>query len=329
MPFSPLTTFPRFSSFEPIGFEGFEGSIIDGLSAKGRPNLDLLPEGGGILLVEFGSDDAASMRRLARATHGPAESKCRIRRTMRLYTQSEARIVWKLRETGPRAAAFAPGAPPQWEGWDDAAVAPEKVGGYLRDIRKLLDEYSYHGAFYGHFGHGCIHMRVTFDLESEAGIRNYGEFVERAADLVVSYGGSLSGEHGDGQSRGALLPKMFGPELMKAFREFKAVWDPRNKNESAQGCRRLSADGKSAAGCGLQTVTTGNAFQIPGRRRLVREVPRSDASAWARAARRDSGSMCPSYMVTLEEEHSTRGRAHMLFEMLQGEVIDGAGRTSK
>ncbi len=92
-----------------------------------------------------------------------------------------------------------------------------------------MDEYGYRGAFYGHFGHGCIHMRVSFDLESESGIRNYSEFVNRAADLVVSYGGSLSGEHGDGQSRGALLPKMFGPELMDAFGEFKSAWDPGNK----------------------------------------------------------------------------------------------------
>jgi len=142
----------------------------------------------------------------------------------RLYSKSEARAVWQIREAGPRAAAFAPGAPAEWEGWDDAAVAPEKLGGYLRDIRKLMNEYGYRGAFYGHFGHGCVHMRVSFDLESENGIRKYAEFIDRAADLVVSYGGSLSGEHGDGQSRAALLPKMFGPELIKAFGEFKGAW---------------------------------------------------------------------------------------------------------
>src|SRR5262249_18404192 len=130
----------------------------------------------------------------------------------RLYTAAEARAMWKIRESGPRAAATAPGAPLEWEGWDDAAVPPEKLGSYLRKLRALLDEYGYHTAFYGHFGHGCIHMRVDWDLESDPGVRRYGEFVERAADLVVSYGGSLSGEHGDGQSRGALLPKMFGAE---------------------------------------------------------------------------------------------------------------------
>ena len=219
---------PEILSFHPIGFEGFEGSIVDGLRAKGAPKLELLPQGRGIVLVEFGADDPDHARALAQQLMERLKQVPDAPNT-RLYTPAEARHVWQLRESGPRAAAFAPGAAPQWEGWDDAAVAPEKLGRYLRDIRALMDQYGYEGAFYGHFGHGCIHMRVSFDFESEAGIRKYGEFVEKAADLVVSYGGSLSGEHGDGQSRGALLPKMFGPELMNAFRQFKAIWDPQNK----------------------------------------------------------------------------------------------------
>jgi len=318
---------PEILSFQPIGFEGFEGSIVDGLRAKGAPKLELLPQGSGIVLVEFGADDPDAalalaqqlMERLKQVPDAP---------NTRLYTPAEARHVWQLRESGPRAAAFAPGAAPQWEGWDDAAVAPEKLGRYLRDIRALMDQYGYQGAFYGHFGHGCIHMRVSFDLESEAGIRKYGEFVERAADLVVSYGGSLSGEHGDGQSRGALLPKMFGPELMNAFRQFKAVWDPQNKLNPHKVVDaylptenlRLGADYKP-----LQPETHFKFVEDGG----------SFSSAAARcigvgACRKlDSGSMCPSYMVTLEEEHSTRGRAHMLFEVLQGEVIDGSWKNEQ
>ena len=219
---------PEILEFHPIGLEGFEGAMIDGLARKGAPNLDLLPSGRGFLLVEFGADDQTQVDQLAdrfidrvkRAANPP---------DIRLYTRSQARAVWKIRESGPRAASGVPGRPPRWEGWDDASVAPEKLGPYLRELRALLDEYGYEAAYYGHFGHGCVHMQVSFDLQSEGGVRTYGEFVERAADLVVSYGGSLSGEHGDGQSRGALLPKMFGPELMAAFREFKAVWDPANK----------------------------------------------------------------------------------------------------
>jgi FAD/FMN-containing dehydrogenase/Fe-S oxidoreductase len=318
---------PEILSFHPIGFEGFEGSIVDGLRAKGAPKLELLPQGRGIVLVEFGADDPDHARALAQQLMERLKQVPDAPNT-RLYTPAEARHVWQLRESGPRAAAFAPGAAPQWEGWDDAAVAPEKLGRYLRDIRALMDQYGYEGAFYGHFGHGCIHMRVSFDFESEAGIRKYGEFVERAADLVVSYGGSLSGEHGDGQSRGALLPKMFGPELMNAFRQFKAIWDPQNKLNPHKVVDaylptenlRLGADYKP-----LQPETHFKFIEDGG----------SFANAAARcigvgACRKlDSGSMCPSYMVTLEEEHSTRGRAHMLFEVLQGEVIDGSWKNEQ
>ena len=120
--------------------------------------------------------------------------------------------MWRICESGPRAAISAPGAPPRYEGgWDDSAAPPHHLGAYLRDLRALQNEYNYQAVYYGHFGHACIHMQTSFDPQSEDGIRSYGEFVERAADLVVRYGGSVSGEHGDGQSRGALLPKMFGP----------------------------------------------------------------------------------------------------------------------
>ncbi|MGC2162780.1 MAG: FAD-binding and (Fe-S)-binding domain-containing protein [Silvibacterium sp.] len=313
---------PEILEFAPIGFEGFEGSIVDGLRLKGAAHLDLLPEGRGIVLVEFGSDDPEKARNLAQQLIDRLQDVTD-RPNTRLYTPAEARHVWRLRESGPRAAAFAPGAAPQWEGWDDSAVAPEKLGGYLRDIRKLMDEYSYTGAFYGHFGHGCIHMRISFDLQSEAGIRKYHEFVERAADLVVSYGGSLSGEHGDGQSRGALLPKMFGPELMNAFIEFKAVWDPENKLNPHKVVDSYLPTENLRLGADYKPMEPTTHFKFL-----------NDNGSFANAAARciglgacrkaDSGSMCPSYMVTLEEEHSTRGRAHMLFEMLQGEVV-GSG----
>ena len=228
--------------------------------------------------------------------------------------------MWRIREAGPRAAAAAPGAPLEWEGWDDAAVAPEKLGAYLRDLRALLDEYHYQTAFYGHFGHGCIHMRVSFDLYTEDGIRKYGEFVDRAADLVVSYGGSLSGEHGDGQSRGALLPKMFGERADDRVPRVQVGLGSRQQDEPAQGHRRLPADGEPAARRRLRAAPAAHAFPFP-----------DDGGSLAKATLRcvglgecrkhDSGTMCPSYMVTLEEEHSTRGRAHMLFELLQGEVV--------
>jgi hypothetical protein len=127
------------------------------------------------------------------------------------------------------AVVFVPGEPNRYEGWEDAAVPPERLGNYLRQITKLMDEYGYKSPLYGHYGQGCVHTRINFDFHSEEGLRKFREFISRAADVVLSFGGSLSGEHGDGQSRAALLPKMFGPELMQAFREFKVLFDPDNR----------------------------------------------------------------------------------------------------
>ena len=313
---------PQILEFNPIGLEGFEGSIVDGLRKKGAPNLELLPAGGGFLLVEFGFDDpgrseSVARRLLARLERAPNAP------TSRIYTPGEAKAIWQIREAGPRAAAFAPGAPPEWEGWDDASVAPEKLGSYLRKLRKLMNEFKYRGAYYGHFGHGCVHMRINFDLVTEHGIRKYAEFIGRAADLVLSYGGSLSGEHGDGQSRASLLPKMFGPELIKAFGEFKAVWDPENKLNPHKVVEPYLPTENLRLGADYKPLEPRTHFQFP-----------DDDGSFSKAALRciglgacrktDAGTMCPSYMATLEEEHSTRGRAHLLFELLQGEVVRGA-----
>ena len=312
---------PEILQLGPIGLEGFEGAMVDGLRQKGAANLDLLPRGRGILLVEFGFDDPASAKAqgerlidlLKRSPGAPA---------MRLYTAQETQAVWKLRESGPRAAANVPGRPPRWEGWDDAAVAPEKLGPYLRDLRALLNAYNYDATFYGHFGHGCIHMQVNFDLQSAPGVEKYGRFVGEAADLVVRYGGSISGEHGDGKSRSALLPKMFGPELMSALRDFKTVWDPGNKMNPGNIVDAQPAVMNLRLGASYAPASVETTFRFP-----------DDNGSMAKAALRcigvgecrkhDAGAMCPSYMVTLEEEHSTRGRAHMLFEALQGGVLTG------
>jgi FAD/FMN-containing dehydrogenase/Fe-S oxidoreductase len=312
---------PEILEFSPIGLEGFEGAMVDGLRVKGAANLDLLPAGRGILLVEFGADDpkqagdAASrlVERLKRSPNAPVA---------RIYTPGESKAVWKLRESGPRAAANIPGTPPRYEGWDDAAVAPETLGPYLRELRRLLDDYQYNATFYGHFGHGCIHMQVSFDLRSETGVRKYGAFVSDAADLVVRHGGSISGEHGDGKSRSALLPKMFGPDLMSAFVAFKSAWDPDNKLNPGNIVNAPQPTEHLRLGSGVVPLVPATRFRFP-----------DDGGSLAAAADRcigigecrkqDAGVMCPSYMVTLEEEHSTRGRAHMLAEALRGDVLRG------
>ncbi len=308
----------------PIGLEGMDQKLVQDVQSKDmkkvEANLDLLPEGRAWLLVEFGGqskEDADSqahtlMKRLKKGGGAPS---------MRLYDNAaREKRIWEIREAGLGATARLPNQPDTWEGWEDSAAPPERFGDYLRDLRKLLDRYGYDGAFYGHFGQGCLHTRINFDLETAEGIRKYRSFIAEAADLVVGYGGSLSGEHGDGQSRAELLPKMFGPELVQAFREFKAIWDPDGKMNPGKVVDPYRIDENMRLGTGYNPAQPSTHFAYP-----------NDDGSFARAVvrcvgvgkcRRDEGGvMCPSYMVTREEMHSTRGRAHLLFEMLQGDPL--------
>src|SRR6185437_14174898 len=214
--------------FKPIACEAIDALLVENMKIKGiHPrDLKLLPNGRGWLLVEFGgedrkdSDDQAHrmMESLKKLSNAPQ---------MKLYDDPhEEHLVWDVREAGLGATAWVPGEHVTWEGWEDSAVPPDKVGPYLRELCKLYDKYGYEGALYGHFGQGCIHTRITFDLITAEGIAKYRAFMDDATSLVVKYGGSLSGEHGDGQSKAEFLPKMFGAEICEAFREFKSVWDP-------------------------------------------------------------------------------------------------------
>ena len=216
-----------FMAHKPIGLEGVDDLLAEYTRRRGinSEGLALLPPGGGWLLAEFGGQTQAEAQAQAR---GLMESLSRSATppNMRLCTSVEAKQVWIVRESSLGVISHVPGEPLSWEGWEDSAVAPEKLGKYLRDLKRLMSQFSYHGTLYGHFGHGCVHTRTNFDHESEEGIARFRQFMNEAADLVVSYGGSLSGEHGDGQARAELLPKMFGPELIQSFNEFKNAWDP-------------------------------------------------------------------------------------------------------
>jgi FAD/FMN-containing dehydrogenase/Fe-S oxidoreductase len=309
-------------SHGPIGLEGIDDIIVDASRRRGinLEGISLLPEGGGWLMVEFGgtnSDEAeAKARHLMEVLDRSAAPP-----NMRLIAdQRQTRRIWEVRESSLGATSHVPGEPPKWEGFEDSAVAPEKLGDYLRDLRKLMQAFHYGGAFYGHFGHACVHTRMDYDLESEEGIRKFRQFMEEAADLVVRYGGSLSGEHGDGQARAELLPKMFGPELMQAFREFKSLWDPDWKMNPGKLIDPFRLDENLRLGAGYDPWQPETHFKFV-------DDHGSLAGATLRCVgvgkcRRDEGGvMCPSYRVTREEEHSTRGRAHLLWEMTKGEVI--------
>src|SRR5712692_6074218 len=318
---------PQVMEHGPIGLEGFDNVIVKasrrmGINSEG---LALLPEGSGWLLVEFGANTTAEaeaqahhlMAALDRSTAPPA---------MRLLTDPrQAGRIWEVRESSLGATSHVPGEPPRWEGFEDSAVAPEKLGAYLRDLRKLMNAYKYDGAFYGHFGHACVHTRMNYDLESAEGVRKFRQFMEEAADLVVGYGGSLSGEHGDGQARAELLAKMYGSELVRAFGEFKAIWDPDNKMNPGKVVQPYRIDENLRLGTEYEPPQLVTHFKFPDDEGSI-ALAALRCVGVGKCRRTNGGTMCPSYMVTLEEEYTTRGRARALFEMLQGKVLTGGWR---
>jgi FAD/FMN-containing dehydrogenase/Fe-S oxidoreductase len=311
---------PEILEFKPIGLEGLDDLLIEAEKAKNlnRDGIALLPEGRGWLFVEFGGETVDEARDSAQKMIDAIRGK--VRSVKLLDDTKQQKMVWGVRESGLGATAFTPGKPRTWEGWEDAAVAPEKLGGYLRDLRKLLDKYDYVGDLYGHFGQGCVHTRNNFDLETPHGIEKYRSFIDEASDLVISYGGSLSGEHGDGQSRGELLPKMFGDELVGAFREFKSLWDPEWKMNPGKVVTPYHRTENLRLGADFRPWAPKTHFQFPeDEGRIERAVLRCVGVGKCR--RMEAGTMCPSFMATREEEHSTRGRARLLFEMFQGEAI--------
>src|SRR6185295_10146870 len=189
----------------------------------------LLPPGEGFLLVEFGGETPAEADRLADKLVEWLRARPDAPNIKVVRNADEVARIWKVRESGNGSTTVIPGLPAiTHEGWEDAAVHPRVLGPYLRDYKALLAKFGYQGWYYGHFGEGVVHQRVTFDLETEPGVRRFREFLEEAADLVVRYGGSISGEHGDGHARAFLYEKMFGPELVEGFRQFKKLWDPDN-----------------------------------------------------------------------------------------------------
>jgi FAD/FMN-containing dehydrogenase/Fe-S oxidoreductase len=308
--------------FKPIACEGIDDNLISYMKRKGLniKDLPLLPEGNGWLLVEFGADTQEEADNKAKEMMHHFKQKENTP-DMNLIDDPEQEMkIWEIRESGLGATAWVPGEPMTVPGWEDSAVAPENVGHYLKDLRKLFTKYNYNPSLYGHFGQGCIHCRIAFDLLRADGIQKYKQFTVEAAHLVVKYGGSISGEHGDGQSRGDLLEIMYGKELIQAFREFKEIWDPGWRMNPGKIIDTYGQANDLRLGTDFNPPDLKTHFQFP-----------DDAYSWERVAlkcvgvgkcrRHEGGVMCPSYMATREEEHSTRGRSRMLYEMLQGNVL--------
>ncbi|MEU6737743.1 FAD-binding and (Fe-S)-binding domain-containing protein [Streptosporangium sandarakinum] len=318
---------PRIAAHRPLQLEGVDDKLIDYERRKGmHPDaVKRLPEGGGWLMVSFGAGSQREADERARALTddlGGTEHEPHIAFFDDERTEKQ---LWELRESGLGATARVPGMHETWEGWEDSAVPPERLGGYLRDLRALLERYGYGAAsLYGHFGQGCVHTRIPFDLVTADGIATFTSFLGRAADLVVSYGGSLSGEHGDGQSRGQLLPRMFGDTVMAAFGRVKAVFDPDDRMNPGKIVVPYRVDENLRLGTGWTPADPRVHFGYPeDDGSFQRAVMRCVGVGQCR--RHDGGVMCPSYRATREEEHSTRGRARLLFEMLGGHADSPVG----
>ena len=313
---------PEVLEAKPHGLEGIDGELVRFMRMKSlHPDkIEALPEGDGWLLVEFGGDTpeqaCAAAQRLQHVLRDRDDAP-----SMGLVSDpDEQQDLWDVREAGLAATAHVPGQRETHPGWEDAAVPPARLGKYLQDFSALLDRHGYHAALYGHFGDGCVHCRIDFQLGTAEGIANWRRFLDAASDLVLHYGGSLSGEHGDGQARGELLPKMYGEELVQAFRDFRALWDPRNRMNPGKVGDAHRVDANLRNGPGIHLPKIAAQFDYP-----------EDGHQFSGSAMRCVGVgtcrnlsgdvMCPSYRATRDEQHSTRGRARLLYEMLRGETL--------
>ncbi|MCJ1680568.1 FAD-binding oxidoreductase [Streptomyces sp. APSN-46.1] len=230
------------------------------------------------------------------------------------------RALWRIREDAAGTATRihpSAGGGMAWPGWEDCAVPPARLGAYLRDFRALLAAHGLRGSPYGHFGEGCVHVRIDFDLASEAGVARFRTFSSELADLVVAHGGSLSGEHGDGQARAELLPRMYGPDVLRLFGAYKDVWDPAGGMNPGILVRPARLDENLR-------------FTVLPKTALAGEVARCVGVAKCRSTEVGGPAvMCPSYRATGDERHSTRGRARLLHEMLAGEIVTDGWRAAE
>jgi FAD/FMN-containing dehydrogenase/Fe-S oxidoreductase len=300
----------------PTAVEGLDSRIVQRLRDVPAAVVPELPRGQGWLIVELAGDDAAELADRARRVVADAAALD----ALVVTDPAEAAAIWRIREDGAGLAARTSDGRPAHAGWEDAAVPVRQLGDYLRDFDALLAEHHLQGLPYGHFGDGCVHVRIDFPFgqqHEDGGRPRYRAFVTDAADLVARYGGSISGEHGDGRARGELLGHMYGPAVLSLFEQVKGVFDPDDLLNPGVLVRPapVDADLRVAAapplrdGLALAYPHDGGDFSAAVHRCTGVGKCRADLTATGAV-------MCPSYIATREEKDSTRGRARVLQEML-------------
>jgi FAD/FMN-containing dehydrogenase/Fe-S oxidoreductase len=313
---------PWILEHRPEALEAFDQQLVEFGKTKGLDAVRLLPAGSGFLVVELGGATLDEARGRGEALMQQAKRMPICTGSTLLTDPIERDSVWRLRESGLGAGAARPGFPRTWPGAEDVAVAPAKLGAYLRRFTKLLDKRQLRvSIYYGHFGEGCVHCRVSFDLMSPEGIAIFRATMEELGDLVGEFGGSISGEHGDGIGRSELLPRMFGSEMIGAFGEFKRAFDPDWRLNPGSIVQPYSLDSHLKLGPNYRPLQIATQFDFSADGGLAGAALKCVGVGKCRKT--DAGTMCPSYMATREELHSTRGRARVLFEALNGNLPGG------
>ncbi|MDQ2837240.1 MAG: 4Fe-4S dicluster domain-containing protein, partial [Actinomycetota bacterium] len=302
----------------PLALEGMDARMVDVLRVRRGPAaVPVLPDGGGWLFVETGGQSQheaiAAAERIV-ATADPQASA--------VVTGADARTLWRIREDGAGLGGRTPANAPAWPGWEDAAVPPERLGSYLREFFALLKQHRVDGLAYGHFGDGCVHVRLDFPLADRPSA--FREFLLDAATLVAAHGGSMSGEHGDGRARSELLPAMYSAEAIGLFGAVKAIFDPANllnpgvivDPAPVDANLRLPQAKPLTGARGFSFGHDGGSFSTAVHRCVGVGKCRADTTA-------TGGVMCPSYLATKDETHSTRGRARVLQELANGGLVTG------
>ena len=312
--------------FSPIAMEGLDWAIVGGLIERGRllEEVALLPRGKAWILTEIAADDEKSLQQSVQQFASAMQSNEHVLECKIIDQAAEVAQLWSIREQGASATALSldPSQPDPVVGWEDTAVDPLQLGDYLREFHALVARYGYKTSLYGHFGDGCIHARISFDTRTEEGVRQWRSFSNEIARTVVKYGGSLSGEHGDGQAKAEFLPIMYGDELVAAFEKFKTIWDPDSVMNPGKVVKPYRMDENLRLGVDYQTPVIDTVMKFADDAGgLGRSLERCVGMGKCRAT---TGPMCPTYQASMEERFSTRGRAHLLHELHRGNVI-GAG----
>lgn len=309
---------PALLAHQPLAIEGIDARLIDVVRRRrGEDAVPPLPEGAGWLLIEVGGPDPASAMDAARALAADGGTSA-----VTIHPAGpEATALWRIRADGAGLGGRTPAGEPAWPGWEDAAVPPEQLGGYLRGFEALLDAHGLDGLLYGHFGDGCVHVRVDFPIRDASGIPATKRFLHEAADLAVAHGGSLSGEHGDGRARSELLPKMYAPEALALFGQVKGLFDPDGWLNPGIITDPEPLDVNLRRPAARRTGSRGFSFSHDDHD-FTTAVHRCTGVGKCRADNSGAGGfMCPSYQATRDEKDATRGRARVLQEVTNGSLL--------